>query len=105
MAEVKTAAQLAEEARQLDEVRRANQVEFDPKIHGAGTAPVQAPQSVTELFHYVVARFERLESSLSNRGGVPGPTGPMGPQGPAGPEGPAGKDGVDGKDASSNVND
>ena len=37
-----------------------DQVDYDPKVHGAGTHQIEEPQSVRELFKYVQSLKSRL---------------------------------------------
>lgn len=46
--------QLQKDAKEKEEARLAAQTPYDPKIHGAGTTPVSAPQSVKELHDLLV---------------------------------------------------
>ena len=50
----KSPQELAVEAKAAEEARLAAQVQFDPKVHGAGVHPAMGPQSVTELYKMLV---------------------------------------------------
>ena len=53
--------------KERDEARRKMQTEFDPKLHGVGTAPVDEPGSIKELYMYVKSLEERILSLESSR--------------------------------------
>jgi len=61
----KSHEQIQKEQFEAEELRKKNQIEFDPKLHGVGTSPVLEPSSIKELFKYVDARFARLEGMLT----------------------------------------
>lgn len=88
--QAKTPKELHDGAYATEEKRRADQDEFDSKVHGVGTAPVFEPQSVKELFKYMEKRLEQM----LRKQGVAGPAGPSGPAGVAGPKGDKGEPGA-----------
>jgi hypothetical protein len=60
----KSPQQVFDEKFAAEEALRKSRVDYDPKVHGAGTQPMVAPESVVELHKVVVAleaRIKRLE--------------------------------------------
>jgi hypothetical protein len=58
---LRTPAEEAEFKHQQEERRRAKQVEYDPRIHGAGTVTPVEPQSVRDMFQYYLALEARVK--------------------------------------------
>lgn len=58
--DTRTPAEKQADDRAADELRRFNQTEFDPKVHGVGSIPDMAPDSVAKLFKYVQSLESRL---------------------------------------------
>lgn len=56
------------EAKEAEELRLKNQKEYDPKVHGAGTAPVAAPETVTELYKLMDKVLTGFDSRISYLG-------------------------------------
>lgn len=55
---------------EMEEKRMAEQTQYDPKVHGAGTIELQEPGSVKEMWGQVkslMVRVEMLEASLKKK--------------------------------------
>ncbi len=57
---VKSPQEVAKEKHEAEEARLKAQVPFDPKVHGVGTMPVHAPDSVAQLYVMLVALEARV---------------------------------------------
>lgn len=62
----KTQKEINDEALAVQESQRKGQVEFDAKVHGAGTTPISEPQSVKEMFGWLKAEFAKLHARIDD---------------------------------------
>jgi hypothetical protein len=56
----------AQKQKAADEARLAAQVQFDPKLHGVGTQPVDEPQHTSGLFKWAMGAFRDVENKLTS---------------------------------------
>lgn len=59
---VKSPQEVAKEKHEAEEARLKAQAPFDPKVHGVGTMPVEAPDSVAQLYKLVVTLGDRVRA-------------------------------------------
>ena len=64
MADAKLPWQIEKEK---EEALAASREQFDPKVHGVGTSPIIAPQSVHEMWDKVVKPLASMVQDLQDR--------------------------------------